>query len=1029
MRSSAARLYSLLFFFSGATALVYELLWVRLLYQAFGATVESVTTVVAAYMAGLGLGAWWLGRRADRHPRPAALYGWLEIAVGIFGVVSPVALGLAHRLYIAVASSFPLAGVASVSLRFGLAALVLIVPTTLMGGSLPVLIRAFVGTDRTLLQPAVGRLYSLNTLGAVAGTALAGFFLTERIGIQATLWSTAFVNLALGVTAIVLARSLDPLRQVVRAHPVPISSAGPSWLRPTALALLAVTAFTALLSEIAWTRLLIMILGGSTYAFTLVLLVFLLGIGVGSALMARPAESLRGVAVAAAVAQGITAVGSAFVFFSVSLLPAYVILVFQPAHLGATSRLALLGAAAATVVLVPALGMGMTFPLLTQLVAGDEQARGAEVGRAYGLNTVGSIVGSVLTGFVLVTLYGTEATLRVGALMSVGATVVLTLAAAFRVPEASTEHRGLRPRVITAGLLAGLGLVAVATAPGWDTRLLDLGPAIYGRGRMSPAARRAFLDHRGARQLAFKEGRNATVSVWESETGRTLNVNGKVDASEDIDMDTQVMLGLAPMAAREDARSALVIGYGSGVTARVVAQVPGVRRVRVVEIEPAVLAMSPFFQLVNDSILSRPTVTAVVDDARSALQLDTARYDVIVSEPSNPWLAGVPTLYTPEFFRIVRSRLGDDGVFCQWVQTYQLPTGVAAAIVRNVLAVFPHAQVWFGGPGDLVVLGSGSPFRYDPTWMERLLGPTGALRELSREYLGVDAPRDYFGRLLVGDSGAAQFATRATVVHRDDRPELEFVAARRFLDPGLEVNVFDSLVALSLTADHRDRAGEFLLAKALSLAPWNPLGLRYVEAAHRQDPDAPYWTLQVARRRFTLGQRAFADSALPRLTGGRRDPAALLLAAVLALQSGQADRAGVLLEEALAARADTAETRADLALVAARKARWGEAASQARAALAAARATLRHPDPRPALSETLRRFALQGPPGDAERLLGEAVGRRPNWAILHELFALAALRAGDCETGFNALLELLQFGIELPDGPALVQRCRRGRTP
>src|SRR5207245_628966 len=236
----------------------------------------------------------------------------------------------------------------------------------------------------------------------------------------------AFVNLALGVTAIVLARSLDPLPQVVRAHPVPISSDGPSWLRPTALALLAVTAFTALLSEIAWTRLLIMILGGSTYAFTLVLLVFLLGIGVGSALMARPAESLRGVAVAAAVAQGITAVGSAFVFFSVSLLPAYGILVFQPAHLGATSRLALLAA--------------------------------------------------------------------------------------------STEHRGLRPRVITAGLLAGLGLVAVATAPGWDTRLLDLGPAIYGRGRMSPAARRAFLDHRGARQLAFKEGRNATVSVWESET-------------------------------------------------------------------------------------------------------------------------------------------------------------------------------------------------------------------------------------------------------------------------------------------------------------------------------------------------------------------------------------------------------------------------------------------------------------------------------------------------------------------------------
>src|SRR5436305_4213883 len=211
MRSNAARAYSLLFFFSGATGLVYELLWVRILYQAFGSTIQSITTVVAAYMGGLGLGAWLLGRRADRHARPAALYGWLEIAVGLFGLVSPLVLSLAHRVYVGAAGAWGLTGGANVALRFGLAAAVLLVPTTLMGGTLPVLTRAFMGAERRELKPSLGRLYGLNTLGAVAGTALAGFFLIEYVGIRASLGATAAVNLAIGAIALRLAGP--------RAHP------------------------------------------------------------------------------------------------------------------------------------------------------------------------------------------------------------------------------------------------------------------------------------------------------------------------------------------------------------------------------------------------------------------------------------------------------------------------------------------------------------------------------------------------------------------------------------------------------------------------------------------------------------------------------------------------------------------------------------------------------------------------------------------------------------------------------------------
>jgi spermidine synthase len=262
MRANAIRAFSLLFLLSGATGLIYELLWIRLLYQAFGSTIQSVTTVVAAFMGGLGVGAWWLGRRADRHPRPAALYGWLEIAIGVFGVLSPLVLALAHDAYLALAASWQVGGAASVALRFGLAALVLFVPTTLMGGTMPVLARAFAGTERAALQPAVSRLYGLNTLGAMVGTALAGFFLIEHIGIRASLWLTAAVNVILGVAALALARPLGPVPAPARIARPPTADPAPRWLPAAALALLAATAFSSLLAEIAWTRVLVMIVAG-----------------------------------------------------------------------------------------------------------------------------------------------------------------------------------------------------------------------------------------------------------------------------------------------------------------------------------------------------------------------------------------------------------------------------------------------------------------------------------------------------------------------------------------------------------------------------------------------------------------------------------------------------------------------------------------------------------------------------------------------------------------------------------------------
>ncbi len=1026
MRSRALG-YSALFFLSGATGLIYELLWVRLLYQAFGSTIQSVTTVVAAYMGGLGLGAWLLGRRADRHPRPAALYGWLEIAIGVFGIVSPLVLGLARHAYIGAAAALGAGPLGSLALRFGLAALVLLVPTTLMGGTLPVLTRALTGTDRAALKRWLGRLYGLNTLGAVIGAGLAGFVLIEYVGIRASLWVTAAVNLGLGAAAIALARPLPEIPATSDPGRQPGEHGARDALHTVALVLLGVTAFASLLDEIAWTRVLVMIVGGSTYAFTLVLAVFLLGIGLGSALVARRSTERAVTAASAGFAQGVTAAGAAALFVFFSWLPLYIIDVFQIDGLGPTARLLLMGIAVGAVVLVPALGMGMTFPLLTDLVARPGEARARDVGAAYALNTVGSILGAALTGFVLVVALGTDRTLRLGLAINAVAALALVALAARGVAEGSPEHRRLRMRVLGGGALGAAALVVALAAPHWSSRLIDLGPTIYGRAKMSPAERRGFLSHAGGRQLAFREGWNATVSVWESAAGRTLKVNGKADASDHGDMDTEILSGLAPVAARPDAASALVIGFGSGVTARTLADVPGMRRVRVVEIEPAVLQVAGLFAHVNDSVLGRPTVSAVVDDARSALQVDASSYDVIVSEPSNPWVAGVATLYTPEFFRILRRRLADNGVFCQWVQLYQLPLPVVATIVANVREVFPHAELWFSSPWDLMVVASPQPIRYDRAWLARLFADP-RIGALGRDYLNVYRPEQYAGHLVMGDAGTARLARRGAIVHRDDRPQLEFVAARSFLDSGSPGDVFDSLVAIGAAADAA--APPEALAWALSARRGDPAGVRYVDAVRRAHPHEDAWAFQAAAMWLTLGDSSLADSALPRLAdAGNRD--ALLLSGIVAAKRDQPALARRLLRRALAAGADETEARAVLAVLAAREQRWGETGAELRRALAAAprSSTFRRPYPRDWLGDALTPFALDGPAPLADTLLAQALDTRPGWAALYELEGVVAIRLGRCAEAAERFLTLLDFGMERPDGPELVARCRRGLGP
>ncbi|MGE5142387.1 MAG: hypothetical protein ACM3OA_03015, partial [Acidobacteriota bacterium] len=388
------------------------------------------------------------------------------------------------------------------------------------------------------------------------------------------------------------------------------------------------------------------------------------------------------------------------------------------------------------------------------------------------------------------------------------------------------------------------------------------------------------------------------------------------------------------------------------------------------------------------------------------------------------WVAGVATLYTPDFYRIVRSRLADDGVFCQWVQLYQLPLPVVAGIVRNVQEIFPHVLVWSARNYDLMVLGSAHPLVSDTAWVETLVGHGGALAVPGHEFLMLDAPQQYFDRQVLGEAGVARLVQRATLAHTDDRPELEYVAARRFLDSRDMGDILDSLAGVERPVEAADHLPPDRLARALSARLGDLAAQGFVEAAHRAAPQDPRWIVPLAGLAVASGDTARADSLLATLPTA--DARALLLSGLIATARGQPARARPLLARALAAGADTARARAALAQLDAADSLWPAAVREVWGVLAATRNTFRSALPRDLLAPTLEGIALQAPPATADSVLAAVQEIRPGWPKTYELRAAALLRENRCDEAARQFLTLEDFGLEREDGPALVERCRRG---
>jgi len=755
-RSSSTALMALLFL-SGWSGRVYQVLWREELALLAGRAWEATAMTLAVFMAGLGLGSALGGRFADRLRRPLAAYSGLETGAGFLALAVPVALEAlapAHRaLWSAVGG-----GPAGALLGGALAALVLLPPTVLMGATLPVLARHAAGG---VFGRELPMLYGANTLGAAAGALSAAFLLLPAFGRSITLLAAVSITMLVAFLAARLARAAEPLGAAPPAAQGPPAPWGPALL---ALA----SGLLALGLELFWTQSLALTLGSPTYAFGLMLAALLLGLGAAAlaagAWVGRGREPWTLVAWAFCGGGLLTAAGTALL----GQIPW--IAGFATARLGQSFALHSLATFAIALLLIgpPAFLLGLALPAL--LAAGGRRGReGRSTGRLYAANAAGSVLGPLLAGFVVLPALGSRrALLACGALLALAGLGV-----------ALARKRGRLPAAAAAGCALGLA----ALLPPWDLKAAASGFHLY-------AARheREGLAHVLDREqlLWFREGAQGTVAVFDfaGRDGRTLRtyaMNGKFEGSTNpTDMQTQTRIAEVPLAlCPREPREVFVLGLGTGVTLASVLRYP-VERVDVCEISPAVAAMAGrFFGEVNQRCLDDPRLDLRLDDGRLWLKLSGRRYDAVLSEPSNPWMAGVASLFTLETFQSMRAALRPDGVACQWVQAYLLGEERFRTVLRTWLQVFPCSLALLTSleTTDILLIGRAAPD--GPEW--RPDGRALAARLAARAAYPAGAehapssPADALQGFLAGPAGLQAWAGTGGL-HSDEHPVLQYQA-------------------------------------------------------------------------------------------------------------------------------------------------------------------------------------------------------------------------------------------------------------
>jgi spermidine synthase len=687
----------LLFAASGCAALIYEIVWFQLLQLVIGSSAVSLGLLLAAYMGGLCFGSAALPRLVSTRQHPMRVYAFLELGIAAFGIIALFGVPLVGRLYVA----GPTSGLAGLVLRGAISAVCLLPPTFLMGASLPAIARWVETTPRGVSW--LGLLYSANVAGAVTGCVLAGFYLLRVHDMAFATYIAATINVAAALLALALASrtgrwtAADDQNQP-RAERAPRVA--------FVYIAIALSGLTALGAEVVWTRQLSLLLGATVYTFSIILAVFLTGLWAGSGAGSFLARRVRDPRVALAGCQILLALAIAWTAFTLAyVLPWWPVDPWLATNPWLNFDLDLTRTIRA---IFPAtLLWGASFPLALAAAAANREDPARLTGEVYAANTAGSIVGALAFSLLLIPAIGTQGSQQVLIWLTAAAAVVAVA------PVLSRKAIALAGALACAAAVAW-GLTATVGAVPWQA-------IAYGR-RVAPILRG--LDRAADAETTpvfVGEGINSSVVITQRGDIRSFYVSGKSEASSAVlDMRLQRMMGHLPALLNSAARSVLVVGFGAGVTAGSFVPYPEIGSVVICELEPLIPpASDEFFGKENNHVLRDPRSRVIYDDARHYILISPEKFDIITTDPIHPWVKGTSTLYSKEYYELVKNHLNPGGVAAQWLPIYESDEDTVKTELATFFSVFPNATVWsnyLNGDGyDLVLLGSadGSPINVD----------------------------------------------------------------------------------------------------------------------------------------------------------------------------------------------------------------------------------------------------------------------------------------------------------------------------
>jgi len=743
-----------LYFFSGISALVYEIVWARMLGLIVGTAVAAWAAVLVAYMGGMALGAFFGGRIADRARRPLMVFAICEAGVGLFGAASPAILHLVQKL----CANLPLlpgtSTEAHIFFRMVIAGGVFIIPTMLMGATFPAISRALM-TKGLIFGRDLGVIYAANTFGAIVGTIAAGFFLLPARGMSVSLFTAAAINCTVAVWAIFVARryasagaidsSVKTIENFAVRRPLP------AWLFP---AVLVCSGLCAMAFEVLWSRALVFYLTSTTYAFTTVLSVMLAGLAIGGLFAAAITRKRRDPATwLAALLMCIGIWGFASPFLLRALDPAIHFAEGRLVHFW-WQWIAVRYAVCGAVVFPPSLCMGAIYPLAIGASCRSIDTAGRTIGSLSSLNTLGGIAGSLAAAFLLVPSLGIQRSLVVVAIVNcIGGLVVMGGVA-----------KNSRKWTVAAALATVVMAAVCLTFSGRHPMVL-YSRAV--RGAEGPVS-----------LVSYKEDQVASVAVIKNNRGRMLNIDG-FNAAGTFRYEYMHLLAHLPLLLSPSPDTVLVICFGTGTTCGIAGINPSVKQVDCAEISPAVVASARYFSDVNYRAAENPKVRLIIDDGRNYLLRTRRRYDVITLEPMHPYLASATNLYSADFYRLCRKRLTKHGVMAQWAPLHVLSPTQYRMLIASFVSAFPHASLWFLGT-EGILIGGLDPLQIDIAALKRKMSADGVVNDLAK--ISLTVPRRLLSCFLMGEGRIREFVKDVPVLS-DNMPRIEFSAPRNLVRP------------------------------------------------------------------------------------------------------------------------------------------------------------------------------------------------------------------------------------------------------